>query len=295
MKKLFRGVATAVTTPFVNGGAIDYDAHARQIEFQIQNGADAIVVCGTTGEASTLSDEERKGLIKFTVEKTARRIPVIAGAGSNDTMHALRLAQMAKECGADAHLQVTPYYNKTSQKGLIKHYLYIADRVDLPMILYNVPSRTGMNIAPSTYAELAKHPHIVGFKEANANIADLIRTLDLCGDDIYAYSGEDQLTLPMLAVGAKGVISVVSNILPAQMHELCDDFFNGDIENSAAMQKRLSGIMQSMFCQPNPIPVKAAQMLMGLNDGSLRMPLTKIDREAMQTVMNEMKKFQLIN
>ena len=201
-KTIFTGAAVALVTPFLEDGTVNYSKLAELIEYQIANNTDAIVACGTTGEASTLTDDEHKEVIRFTVEKVAGRIPVIAGTGSNDTAYSLELSQYAKEVGADAHLQVTPYYNKTTQKGLIKHFEYVADRVDLPMILYNVPGRTGMNILPETYGELCKHPNIVAAKEANGDVAALVKTMDICGDELDIYSGDDGLIVPMMSLGA---------------------------------------------------------------------------------------------
>ncbi|MBQ7015249.1 MAG: 4-hydroxy-tetrahydrodipicolinate synthase [Clostridia bacterium] len=275
-KTIFTGAAVALVTPFLEDGTVNYKKLEELIEYQIANSTDAIVACGTTGEASTLTDEEHKEVIKFTVEKVAGRIPVIAGTGSNDTAYSLELSQFAKEVGADAHLQVTPYYNKTTQKGLIKHFEYVADRVDLPMILYNVPGRTGMNILPETYGELCKHPNIVAAKEANGDVAALVKTMDICGDELDIYSGDDGLIVPMMSLGAKGVISVLSNIKPKETHEICQLFMDGKIAESAKMQKAYNNLINALFIETNPIPVKAALNVLGFEVGECRLPLCEM-------------------
>ena len=275
-KTIFTGAAVALVTPFFEDGTVNYNKLAELIEFQIANNTDAIVACGTTGEASTLTDDEHKEVIRFTVEKVAGRIPVIAGTGSNDTAYSLELSQYAKEVGADAHLQVTPYYNKTTQKGLIKHFEYVADRVDLPMILYNVPGRTGMNILPETYGALCKHPNIVAAKEANGDVAALVKTMDICGDELDIYSGDDGLIVPMMSLGAKGVISVLSNIKPKETHEICQLFMDGKIAESAKMQKAYNNLINALFIETNPIPVKTAMNVMGFGVGECRLPLCEM-------------------
>ncbi|MBE6892305.1 MAG: 4-hydroxy-tetrahydrodipicolinate synthase [Ruminococcaceae bacterium] len=276
-KTIFTGAAVALVTPFLEDGTVNYKKLEELIEYQIANSTDAIVACGTTGEASTLTDEEHKEVIRFTVEKVAGRIPVIAGTGSNDTAYSLELSQFAKEVGADAHLQVTPYYNKTTQKGLIKHFEYVADRVDLPMILYNVPGRTGMNILPETYGELCKHPNIVAAKEANGDVAALVKTMDICGDELDIYSGDDGLIVPMMSLGAKGVISVLSNIRPKETHEICQLFMDGKIAESAKMQKAYNNLINALFIETNPIPVKTALNVMGFEVGECRLPLCEMN------------------
>ncbi len=275
-KTIFTGAAVALVTPFFEDGTVNYKKLEELIEFQIANNTDAIVACGTTGEASTLTDEEHKEVIRFTVEKVNGRIPVIAGTGSNDTAYSLELSQYAKEVGADAHLQVTPYYNKTTQKGLIKHFEYVADRVDLPMILYNVPGRTGMNILPETYGELCKHPNIVAAKEANGDVAALVKTMDICGDELDIYSGDDGLIVPMMSLGAKGVISVLSNIRPKETHEICQLFMDGKIAESAKMQKAYNNLINALFIETNPIPVKTALNVLGFEVGECRLPLCEM-------------------
>ncbi len=275
-KTIFTGAAVALVTPFLEDGTVNYKKLEELIEYQIANSTDAIVACGTTGEASTLTDDEHKEVIRFTVEKVAGRIPVIAGTGSNDTAYSLELSQFAKEVGADAHLQVTPYYNKTTQKGLIKHFEYVADRVDLPMILYNVPGRTGMNILPETYGELCKHPNIVAAKEANGDVAALVKTMDICGDELDIYSGDDGLIVPMMSLGAKGVISVLSNIKPKETHEICQLFMDGKIAESAKMQKAYNNLINALFIETNPIPVKTALNVLGFEVGECRLPLCEM-------------------
>lgn len=281
-KTIFTGAGVAITTPFTKNDQINYEVYDKMLEFQIENKTDAIIVCGTTGEASTLTDDEHKELIKHTVEQVAGRVPVIAGTGSNETAYALELSEYAAKAGADAILVVTPYYNKTTQKGLVAHYFHIADRVNIPMILYNVPARTGMNIKPETYKELSKHENIVAVKEANGDVCSTIRTIDLCGEDLDVYSGEDGLITPMLSVGAKGVISVLSNIVPRETHDICEFFFKGKIRESAALQTKLIKLVDALFMETNPIPVKTAQNILGTDVGHLRLPLTDMSPENFQ-------------
>ena len=275
-KTVFKGSGVAVITPFVDGGAIDYPALERILNYQVENGTDAVVICGTTGESSTLTDAEHRNAIRFAVKTVAGRIPVIAGTGSNDTAYFLDLSRYAAEAGADALLAVTPYYNKCSQAGLVKHFECVADRVDIPMILYNVPSRTGVNILPETCAELAKHPNIVAIKEASGNISQIMRTAYLCGDDLQIYSGNDDQIVPILSLGGIGVISVLANCLPRETHDICQYWFDGKLKESLALQMKFHPLIEALFCDVNPIPVKEAMKLLGWCDGSLRMPLTKI-------------------
>ncbi|MBE6897040.1 MAG: 4-hydroxy-tetrahydrodipicolinate synthase [Ruminococcaceae bacterium] len=272
-KTIFTGAGVAIVTPFNKDLSVNYDKLGELIEYQIKNNTDAIIICGTTGEASTLTDDEHKDCIRFAVEKVAGRVPVIAGTGSNDTAYAIELTRYAKEVGADAYLNVTPYYNKTTQRGLIKHFTAIADAVELPAILYNVPGRTGMTIAPETYKELCKHPNIVATKEASGKVDDVVRIRDLCGDDLDIYSGEDGLITPMLSLGAKGVISVLSNIKPQETHDICETYFRGNISASAALQIKYSKLIDALFCETNPIPVKAALNILGFDVGECRLPL----------------------
>lgn len=273
---VFTGVATAIITP-LNERGVDYPQFARLIEWQIAEGVQAIVVCGTTGEGATLTDEEHKELIRFAVEKVNGRIPVIAGTGSNDTAYAIELTKFACDAGADAMLMVTPYYNKATQKGLIQMFTTLADVSTKPLILYNVPSRTGCNILPETCAVLADHPRIAGIKEASGDISQIAKTAALIRGKMALYSGNDDQTVPILALGGQGVISVASNVLPAQMVELCASFARGDVQKSTQMQLDLLPLMNALFCEVNPIPVKAAMAAMGYCENYLRMPLTKME------------------
>ena len=286
---IFKGAATALITPFKNG-MVDYEMFGKIIEQQINGKIDALVVCGTTGEASALSDSEHKELIKFTVEKVAGRCPVIAGTGSNDTSYAISLSEYACQVGVDALLLVTPYYNKTSQRGLVKHYHAIADRVNKPMIIYNVPSRTGLNVLPATYKELCKHQNIVATKEANGNLSSVAETAYLCGDELDIYSGNDDQIIPILSLGGKGVISVLSNILPEETHNICQLYFDGKNAQAAAEQIKYVPLINALFCEVNPIPAKAAMTAIGLSSDELRLPLCEISDENRQKLYNEMKK-----
>ena len=290
-KPIFTGVATALITPFDKFGKIDYDKFGDLVEFQINAGVNALVVCGTTGEASTLTDEEHREAISFVVKKTAGRVPVIAGTGSNDTDYAISLTKHACEEGADAILLVTPYYNKATQKGLIKMYTEIADNCDKPIILYNVPSRTGVNIEPATYKALAKHPNIVAIKEANGNISKIAETAHLIGDELDMYCGNDDQIVPMMSLGAKGVISVLSNVLPKETVAICDKFFNGDIKGSAKLQLELLPLINALFCEVNPIPVKCAMAHMGYTENVLRSPLYPMEPEHEEVLTSLMKEF----
>lgn len=291
---IFTGAGVAIVTPFDNNNNVNYAKLEQLIEFQIKNGTDAIIVCGTTGEAPTLSDYEHKEAIRFTVEKVNKRVPVIAGTGSNDTAYSVELSQYAKDAGADALLMVTPYYNKTTQAGLVKHFTFVADNVDLPIIVYNVPSRTGMNILPSTYKELSKHPNIAAAKEANGNISAIAETAELCGDDLDIYSGNDDQIVPILSLGGKGVISVLSNVLPRQTHDICRLFFEGKIKESLEMQLKLLEFTNNLFIEVNPIPVKTAMNLMGINVGGLRMPLCEMSEKNIKILRESMIKIELL-
>ena len=273
---IFTGAATALITPFRNR-EVDYEAFAQLIDDQLKVGIDALVICGTTGEASTLTDDEQIAVIEYAVKRVAGRVPVIAGAGSNDTEHAIRLCQRSCEVGADALLIVTPYYNKTSQRGLIHMYTRIADNVTKPIILYNVPSRTGVNIEPETYAALADHPNIVAIKEASGNFSKLAETIALVGDKLDVYSGNDDQVVPMLALGGKGVISVLSNVLPAETSEMCKRFFRGDVKGSAAMQCEYLPLINALFSDVNPIPVKEAMAMLGYCTAEMREPLYNME------------------
>ena len=292
MKKLiFKGAGTAIVTPFTQTG-IDFDKLKELIEFQISGGIDMIVICGTTGEASTMDDEEHKSAIKFAVEAVRGRVPVIAGTGSNDTRHAIELIKYAEEVGADASLNVTPYYNKTTQKGLVAHFGAIAKSVKIPLVLYNVPGRTGMNINPETYKELSKIENIVGVKECN--LSQMEDTINLCGDDLIMYTGEDGQAIQFLAAGAQGLISVMSNIIPRDTHDLVMKFLEGDVAGSRKMHLKLHDLVKALFCEVNPIPVKAAMNMMGMNVGIPRMPLVEISDKGAATLREAMKNYGLI-
>lgn len=274
MKKIvFKGAATALITPMNADGSINYAALENLVEDQITNGIDALVICGTTGEGSTLDHEEHVSVIAASAKKAAGRVPIIAGSGSNDTAYAVTLSKEALDAGADALLMVTPYYNKTSQAGLIAHYTYVADRIDAPIILYNVPSRTGVNIKPETYFELSKHKNIVATKEANSDIASIAKTAYLCGDELNIYSGNDDQIVPVMSLGGLGVISVLSNVLPKQTHEMCSLMLAEKTSQAANMQKKYMQLIDALFCDVNPIPVKQAMNLLGYNAGPCRLPL----------------------
>ena len=292
-KRIFTGAAVAIVTPF-NENGINFEELKRLIDFNIDNGTDAIVIAGTTGESSTMSDEEHKEAIRFTVEYVNKRIPVIAGTGSNDTAYAVELSKYAESVGVDGILVVTPYYNKATQSGLVKHFTYIADRVNVPMILYNVPSRTGVNILPETYVELAKHPRIVAAKEASGDLSQVAKIKALCGDNLDIYSGNDDQIVPILSLGGKGVISVLSNVMPKEAHEICSLYFEGKIEESAKMQTDYLKLINNLFIEVNPIPVKTALGLMGYNVGNLRMPLFAMEGKNLETLKDSLKEYGLI-
>lgn len=292
-KTIFTGAAVAIVTPF-NENRINFEELKRLIDFNIDNGTDAIVIAGTTGESSTMSDEEHKEAIRFTVEYVKKRIPVIAGTGSNDTAYAVELSKYAESVGVDGILVVTPYYNKATQSGLVKHLTYIADRVNVPMILYNVPSRTGVNILPETYVELAKHPRIVAAKEASGDLSQVAKIKALCGDNLDIYSGNDDQIVPILSLGGKGVISVLSNVMPKEAHEICSLYFEGKIEESAKMQTDYLDLINNLFIEVNPIPVKTALGLMGYNVGNLRMPLFAMEGKNLETLKDSLKEYGLI-
>lgn len=288
---LFIGSAVAIITPF-NDNGVDYDTLGDLIEFQIKNSTDTIVICGTTGEASTMPDEEHIAVVKFTVDKVNKRVPVIAGSGSNDTRHAIKLAQELEKAGADALLAVTPYYNKATQKGLYQHFVMTAESVKIPIILYNVPGRTNLNINPETMQELAKINNIIGVKECNfEQIGEII---NLCGPDFAIYSGEDSMVLPYLSMGAKGVISVMANVIPQDTHDMVMKFLAGDVNIAMATQLKVLNLVKMLFCEVNPIPVKAAVGLMGYKVGDCRMPLTNLEGEKLTKLEAEMKNYGII-
>lgn len=292
-KTVFTGAGVAIITPFKND-KLDYDALGKIIDFQIENGTDAIVVCGTTGEASTLSDEEHVEAIAYTADRVAKRVPVIAGAGSNDTKYAVWLSREARRAGADALLQVTPYYNKATPKGLIRHFLTIADATDIPNILYNVPSRTGCNITLPVYKELAKHPNIVATKEASGNLSAIAEIAAECGDDLDIYSGNDDQIVPLLSLGAKGVISVLSNVMPKETHDICSLYFEGKVKESAELQLKLLELINALFMEVNPVPVKAAMNLMGYCSEEIRLPLCEMEDAHLEKLRSIMKSYSLI-
>ncbi len=293
-KRIFTGAATALVTPMFDDGTVNYEVLEKIIEEQIENGIDALVICGTTGEAATLNHEDHIKVIAAAVKKTAGRVPIIAGTGSNDTAYSVELSRDALAVGADALLLVTPYYNKTSQAGLIAHYNYIADHVDAPIILYNVPSRTGVNILPETYAELSKHPNIVAAKEANGDLASIIKTRALCGDNLDIYSGNDDQIIPIMSVGGIGVISVLSNVAPKGTHDMCQLYLDGDVKRAADMQIEYIGLINALFSDVNPIPVKEAMEIMGKNVGKCRLPLVKMSDAKHEALKAELKKVNLI-
>ncbi len=285
---IFTGAATAIVTPLTDTG-VDYESFGRLIEWQIEEGIDAIVVAGTTGEASTLTDEEHREVIRFAVEKAAGRVPVIAGTGSNDTAYAIELTKYACEVGADAMLLVTPYYNKATQKGLVESFKAVADVSTKPCILYNVPSRTGCNIAPATCAALAEHPNIVAIKEASGNISQIAEIAHLCGDKLDIYSGNDDQIIPILSLGGKGVISVLSNPLPQLTSQMCHLYMEGKTKEALALQLRLLPLVNALFCEVNPIPVKAAMSAMGYGKNILRLPLTPMEKEHEEKLLSLMR------
>ncbi|MBE6798004.1 MAG: 4-hydroxy-tetrahydrodipicolinate synthase [Ruminococcaceae bacterium] len=293
-KTIFKGAATALVTPMNNDGSVNFEQLKNLVDSQIEAGIDALVVCGTTGEKSTLNYKEHVDVIKAVVDYTAKRVPVIAGAGSNDTAYSVGLCQEAIDVGADALLMVTPYYNKTSQAGLVAHYTYVADRVDAPIIVYNVPSRTGVNILPETYAELAKHKNIVAAKEANGDIASVVKTRFLCGDDLAIYSGNDDQIVPMLSVGGSGVISVLSNVAPADTHKMCEEYFKGNVKEAADLQIKYISLINALFSDVNPIPVKEALNIMGFNAGPCRLPLVPMNDAKRAALVDELKKVGLV-
>lgn len=291
---IFRGAATALITPMHANGEIDYETMGRLIDWQIDEGIDALVIAGTTGEGSTLSDEEHRAVLKFSAERIAGRVPMIAGTGSNDTAYAVDMSRYACAVGADALLVVTPYYNKATQKGLIRMYETIADASTKPLILYNVPSRTGVNIEPATYAALAEHPNIAGIKEANGNLGKIMETAALVGDRLALYSGNDDQVIPLLALGGMGVISVLSNVMPKQTSEMCARWFAGDLAGSREMQLRFLPLISALFSEVNPIPVKAAMAAMGWGENSLRMPLTEMEPAHAELLYQRMREQNLI-
>lgn len=289
----FKGACVAIVTPFDETG-INFTELGRIIDDQIANGTDAICITGTTGEAATMNDAEHRAAIKFAVEHVAGRVPVIAGTGSNDTAYAVELSRYAQTVGVNAVLLVTPYYNKCTQKGLVAHYTKIADAIDIPAIVYNVPGRTGVDIKPETYAKLSKHPRIVAAKEANGDLTSILRTRKLCGDDLAIYSGNDDQIIPILALGGKGVISVLSNVAPRDTHLICQNYFDGNVDEAARLQIDYCDLIDALFCEVNPIPVKVAMRLLGWNVGQLRMPLCEPDAAHVEQIKAALKAHGLL-
>lgn len=288
-ESIFKGVATALVTPMTETGAVDYDAFRRLIDWQIEQGINGLVICGTTGEGSTLTDEEHRQVLTFALQVANGRVPMIAGTGSNDTAYAIALTKFACELGYDAVLVVTPYYNKTTQKGLVAMYTAIADASSKPVILYNVPSRTGINIEPETYAALADHPNIAAIKEANGNISKLVQTAALVGDKLDIYSGNDDQIVPIMAMGGMGCISVLSNVIPTETVAMADKFFAGDVAGAAKMQCDFMPLVRSLFCESNPIPVKAAMAAMGFCENYLRLPLVPMEEDHYEVMIQRMR------
>ena len=291
---IFKGIATALITPFKADGSVDFDAYGRIIDWQIESGIDALVSCGTSGENPTLSDEEHQAVLKYAVERTAGRVPLIAGTGSNDTHHAIEMTKYACSIGADAVLVVTPYYNKATQNGLIQSFTAIADASTVPVILYNVPSRTGCGIQPATYVKLAEHPKIQAIKEANGNISSIVETLSLVKGKLDLYSGNDDQIVPIMAMGGLGCISVLSNVLPKETCDIARRYFAGDIAGAAELQMRYLPLINALFCEVNPIPAKAAMAAMGLCEDVLRLPLTPMEPANRERLLNAMRKEGII-
>ena len=294
MKKIiFKGCGTAIATPFTNDG-VNFDEFGKLIEFQISEGVDSIIVCGTTGESSTMTEKEKKDTIKYAIDKVNGRIPVIAGTGSNNTASAIEMSKYAESVGADALLVVTPYYNKTTQSGLVAHYKAIAESTSLPIIVYSVSSRTGVNITAETCVELSKIPNIVAIKEASGNISQVAKIAALCGDDLHIYTGNDDQIIPVLSLGGLGVISVLSNVAPKYTHDMVQNFFDGNIEKATKMQLDALDLVNSLFCEVNPIPVKEALNIVGYNYGTPRLPLVKLSEKGFERLNKSLKDFGLI-
>lgn len=294
MKKIiFKGCGTAISTPFTNDG-VNFEEFGRLIEFQISEGVDSIIVCGTTGESATMSDDEKKATIKFAIDKINKRVPVIVGTGANNTYHSIQMTKYAESVGADAALVVTPYYNKTTQAGLVAHYKAIASQTSLPIIVYSVPSRTGVNVTPETCLALSKIDNIVAIKEASGNLSQVAQIVSLCGSNLNIYSGNDDQILPILSLGGIGVISVLSNIAPKFTHNMIQNYFDGNISKATDMQIQSIDLINSLFCEVNPIPVKEALNMMGYNFGIPRLPLVELSENGKNRLKNSMEKFGLI-
>lgn len=292
-KPIFRGAGVAIITPYTEDG-VNFPELGRIIEDQIEKGTDAVVITGTTGESATMTDEEHRATIKFAVDQVKGRIPVIAGTGSNETAYAVELSQYAEEVGADAVLVVTPYYNKCTQRGLLAHYMAIADAINIPIVLYDVPSRTGVGITTETYVKLAKHPNIVAVKEANGDLSKILRLRAAVGDDLVVYSGNDDQIVPILSLGGQGVISVLSNVAPQETHDICQAYFDGDTEKAMKLQIQYTDLIDALFCEVNPIPVKVAMRKIGYAAGPLRMPLCEMEPEHEQQIEKALRNHGLL-
>ncbi len=289
---LFNGSGVAIITPFKDN-EIDFEKLGELIDWQITQGTDAIIICGTTGENSTMSSFEHKEAISFAVKNVNKRVPVIAGTGSNNTQHALEMSIYAQKVGADGLLIVTPYYNKTTQQGLIKHYKTIADRVNIPIIVYNVPARTGLNILPNTLLKLSEHKNIIGVKEASGDISQVTEIARLVPQDFDIYSGNDDMIIPLMSVGGKGVISVIANIIPKDVHDMTISYLEGNIEKAKKLQLKMKGLVNALFIETNPIPIKTAMNLLNMNVGKLRLPLINMSKENLNILMQEMEAYGL--
>lgn len=293
-KPIFTGSGVALVTPFNPDYSVDFETLGKLVEFQIENGTDAIIACGTTGESATLNDKEHLSVVEYVINKVAGRIPVIAGTGSNDTRHGVELCKEAAKLGADGLLTVTPYYNKTSQRGLIKHFEMMADASDCPMIVYNVPGRTGLNVLPETMVELAKHKNIVGIKEASGNLSQVAKLASLTGDTIDIYSGNDDQNVPIMSLGGVGTISVLANVAPRKTHDMMVSFLNGDTKTAMKLQLEAIELCDALFCETNPIPVKKACELMGMCAGTLRMPLYEISDKNLEVLKKAMVNYGIL-
>lgn len=292
---IFKGSGVALVTPMNKDGSVNYNILGELIEFHIQNYTDAIIVCGTTGESSVLSLEEHHEIIKYTVDRVNKRLPVIAGTGSNNTKHAVELSKEAERLGADGLLIVTPYYNKTSQEGIVKHYEYISNCVNAPIIVYNVPSRTGCNIKTETYLKLSKIKNIVAAKEASGDISSVARTIAMCGDDLNIYSGNDDQIVPILSLGGIGVISVLANVCPKETHDIVNEYLNGNTSLSREIQLKFINLISALFSDVNPIPVKEAMNLIGFPCGECRLPLVSANEKSKELLKNALNKLSLLN
>ena len=292
---IFKGAGVAIVTPFHEDGSVNYEKLQQLIDWQIANGTDAIIICGTTGESATLTEAEHEEVVRFAIQAVDHRVPIIAGTGSNATDTAIMLSQAAEKDGADALLLVTPYYNKATQNGLFAHYKAISDAVNIPMIVYNAPSRTGVNILPETMARMAKEiEHVVAVKEASGNISQIAKLAALAGDTLDIYSGNDDQIVPIMSLGGIGVISVLSNIAPQQTHDICQAFFNGDTAKAAKLQLDAMDLIGSLFCEVNPIPVKTAMNMMGMNAGPLRMPMTPMEEKNAERLRASLENYGLL-